>query len=248
MTITRSAVTSWPILGFTAVLLGYGAARLFGWTASALGDGAYDNAAVGILGLAFLVSTLLLTLGAAAAVLPPEVRTVESGLAFSPNRAVRIAATVAGMSALLWGASAGLLKAMGRLRVTGDSYVITALPLVGLVCAAVLVWIMLRRKDSRGSRFTVTLTPQGIAGLNYGSGHAVAWTEIADVVEVNGVVAGLPVGLAHLVVRTADESAYPVHQSQFCGGPMLTDAIRLYWRNPERRDELTTGSAPRTGV
>jgi hypothetical protein len=169
------------------------------------------------------VSTLFLTIGAAAPVLRPEVISGKSDLTFTPNRGVRIAVAVAGVSVLLWAAAAGLLKAMGRLRVTGDSYFMKALPLIGLAGAAVLGWILLNRKVfRRGDRFGVTLTPQGITGLNYGSARPVAWTEITDVAEANGVVAGLPVGLAHLVVRTADGSAYPVHQSQFCGGSMLT--------------------------
>lgn len=248
MTITRCAVKSWPVLGFTAVLLGYGAVTLYRWTASALRDGAYDNVAVGVCGLLFLGSALVLTIGAAAPVLPPEVVAGESGRSYTPSRLVRLAGAVAGVSALLWAVAAGLLKAIGRLRISGDSYVVTALPLIGLACAAVLVWILLNLRAFRGRRrFTVTLTPEGITGLNYGSGNAVDWNEIADVAEVNGVVAGLQIGLAHVVVGTADGSVYPVHQSQFCGGPTLTETIRFYWRNPERREDLTTGSSG-TGV
>ncbi len=243
MTITRGAVKSWPILVFTAVLLGYGAVALFGWTASALSDGSYDNAAVGLLGIVFVSVALFLTVGVAAPVLRPGVTSGERGLDFAPSRAVRVAGVVAVLSVLLWGALAGLLKVMGRLRVSGSSYVITALPLIGLACAGVIVWILLHRSTFRGNRFTVTLNPEGIAGLDYGAAAPVGWADIADVAEVNGVVMGLPIGLAHLVVRTGDGAAYPVHQSQFCGGPMLTDAVRFYWHNAEHRAELTTASA-----
>lgn len=235
MTITRCAVKSWPVLGFTAVLLGYGAIKLSRWTASALRDRAYDNVAVGLFGLLFLVSTLFLTVGAAAPILRPVVTSGESELAFTPNRSVRIAVTSAWVSALLWAAAAGLLKALGRLRVAGDSYLIKALPLIGLVSAVLLGWILLKRRAFPTSdRLTVTLAPHGIAGLNYGGAKTVSWAQIADVAEANGIIAGLPIGLAHLVIRTGDGSAYPVHQSQFCGGPVLTDAIRSYLRDVDR--------------
>ena len=207
---------------------------MFRWTSSALGDGAYDNAVVGFLGLLFLLSALFLTIGAAAPIMPPVVTSGESGAAFSPNRAVRIAGALAGVSVLLWGSAAGLVKTLGRLRVAGDSYVITALPLIGLACAAVLGWMLLKRKVFRGKdRLTVTLTPEGIAGLNHSSADTVAWAEITDVSEENGIVAGMPVGLTHLVIRT-DGSVFSVYQSQFLGGPLFADAVRACWRDHDR--------------